>query len=242
MFPFHIKRFFFFIKVQVIYFYHDSPTRGSPTYIIQPAATFGRYVCTIKSTQSFWRLGIPLTAICSVLPANQPAIAGVALCHKRLGDPSSILLHAKSNNWNFKILHQNKNNGHRIFRTRCHTKTDFQVTALCFRLKYMLRLTAREKLIAENRWKETVKDRRLNAFNYGVSIKRNLLQVMPEFLPHSGGNLHYLWSSRTLRKLRVSTGQLWVSLPLLRSVWAPARHTKPAHQWPRTKRKKNLSF
>jgi len=56
----------------------------------------------------------------------------------------------------------------------------------------MLRLTAREKLIAENRWKETVKDRRLNVFNYGVSIKRNLLQVMPEFLPHSGGNLHYL--------------------------------------------------
>jgi hypothetical protein len=46
--------------------------------------------------------------------------------------------------------------------------------------------------MAENHWKETDKDRVLKAFNHGVLIKRNLLQVMSEFLPHSCGNLHYL--------------------------------------------------
>jgi hypothetical protein len=64
--------------------------------------------------------------------------------------------------------------------------------AFCFRSKYTLRFTGREKLMAENRWKETDKNRELNAFNHGVLIKRNLLQVMSESPPHSCGNLHYL--------------------------------------------------
>jgi hypothetical protein len=64
--------------------------------------------------------------------------------------------------------------------------------AFCFRSKYTLCLTAREKLMAENRWKVTDKDRVLNDFNYGVLIKINLLQVLSEFLPHSCTNLHYL--------------------------------------------------
>jgi hypothetical protein len=35
-------------------------------------------------------------------------------------------------------------------------------------------------------------DRVLNVFNHGGLIKRNLLEVTSEFLPHSRGNLHYL--------------------------------------------------
>jgi hypothetical protein len=62
------------------------------------------------------------------------------------------------------------------------------LVAFCFRSKYTLRFKAREKILAENRWKETDKDRVLNAFNHGVLIKRNLLQVMSEFIPQSCGN------------------------------------------------------
>lgn len=64
--------------------------------------------------------------------------------------------------------------------------------AFHFRSKHALRFTAREKLMAENRWKETDKDRVLNTFNHSVLIKRNLLQFMSEFVPHYCANLHYL--------------------------------------------------
>jgi len=65
---------------------HGSRTRGPPSCITRPAATFANCVFTIKITQKSKRLGI-LLIIFHLWPTYQRTITGVAVRRKRVGRP-----------------------------------------------------------------------------------------------------------------------------------------------------------
>jgi hypothetical protein len=54
---------------------------------MQHAATFVHCVYTINISQEFKWLGIPLAVIFPRAAREPAALTGVALCHKKFGDP-----------------------------------------------------------------------------------------------------------------------------------------------------------
>jgi hypothetical protein len=65
---------------------HGCPTCGPPGCVMWPLATFvnDTHTHTIKITQWFRSLGIPLTVTFIVKPMNQLAIMVVAFCKRKL--------------------------------------------------------------------------------------------------------------------------------------------------------------